>query len=133
MSEAEVEVVRRAAAAYTDGGGEAVLEFLHPDVEWRARPDLPDAGVYHGEEGFLRLTGRFDEVLEDIYLEPVEIIGAGERVIARLRWGGRGKGSGVEFEETEETWVFTIRRGKITRVDEFATKEEALAAAGLAE
>jgi ketosteroid isomerase-like protein len=131
MSEAEVEVVRQAAKAYSERGAEAVVQFLDPDVEWRARPDLPDGGVYHGAEGFLRLTGRFDEVLEDIYLEPVEIVDAGERVIARLRWGGRGKGSGVEFEETEETWVFTIRGGKIARVDEFATKQEALAAAGI--
>jgi ketosteroid isomerase-like protein len=130
MSEAEVEVVRRAAEAYTRRGGEAVLEFLDPEVEWRARPDLPDAGIYHGPEGFLRLTARFDEVLDEIYFEPVEVIEAGGRVIARLRWGGRGKGSGVEFEE-EETWVFTFREGKIARVDEFATKREALESVGV--
>jgi ketosteroid isomerase-like protein len=70
MSEAEVDVVRRAAEAYTNRGAEAVLDFLDPDVEWRARPDLPDAGIYHGA-------------------------------------------------------------GKIARVDEFATKQEALAAAGI--
>jgi ketosteroid isomerase-like protein len=48
MSEAEVDAVRRAAEAYTNRGVEAVLDFVDPDVEWRARSDLPGAGIYHG-------------------------------------------------------------------------------------
>jgi ketosteroid isomerase-like protein len=47
--------------------------------------------------------------------------------------GGRGKGSGVPFEERSETWVFTVSGGKITRVKEFVTREQALNAVALRE
>ena len=47
-----------------------------------------------------------------------------------LRWGGSGRGSGVEFEE-QETWVFTVRDGSICRVKEYTTKRAALDAVGL--
>ncbi len=131
MSEAEVQVVLDAAVAYREHGTEGVVEYLDPEIEWRTRADLPDSGTYRGQDGFRRLMSRFEEVMDDLYLEPEDIIDAGERVIVRLRWGGRGKGSGVEIEENEETWIVAVRGGKIVRVDEYATKEAALEAAGI--
>jgi len=131
MSEAEIQVVLGAAAAYNERGSEAVIEFLDPEIEWRTRSDLPDSGTYRGQDGFRHLISRFEEVMDDIYMEAGDVIDAGERVIVRLRWGGRGKASGAEFEENEETWVLAVRGGKIVRVDEYATKEEALEAAGI--
>ena len=124
-------MVLGAAAAYNERGSEAVIEFLDPDIEWHTRPDLPDSGTYRGQDGFRRLISRFEEVMDDIYMEAGDVIDAGEQVIVRLRWGGRGKSSGVEFEENEETWILAVRDGKIVRVDEYATKEAALKAAGI--
>ncbi|HEY3193252.1 MAG TPA: hypothetical protein VGJ61_10735 [Solirubrobacterales bacterium] len=51
MSEAEVDVVRRAGEAYTERGIESFLEFLNPEVEWRSRADLPDTDLYTGHDG----------------------------------------------------------------------------------
>jgi ketosteroid isomerase-like protein len=51
-------------------------------------------------------------------------------VIARHR--GRGRGSGAEVE-TLFYEVYTLRAGKIVRVDEFTKRAEALEAAGLRE
>lgn len=66
-----------------------------------------------------------------MWIEPQELIPVGEdQVVAPLKWGGRGKGSGVDFQESRETWVFTVRAGKIARAKEFATREEALTAVG---
>jgi ketosteroid isomerase-like protein len=48
-----------------------------------------------------------------------------------LRWGGRGQASGVTVEERDETWVLTLRHGTIARVQEYATTQAALEAAGL--
>jgi ketosteroid isomerase-like protein len=62
--------------------------------------------------------------------EAGELIDAGEQVVVPLRWGGRGKASGAAFEEREETWVFTLSKGLITRVREYAAKADALEAAG---
>ena len=50
-----------------------------------------------------------------------------------LRWGGLSLGSRAAFAAREETWVFTLRDGRIRHVREYATKKEALEAAGLRE
>jgi ketosteroid isomerase-like protein len=53
-------------------------------------------------------------------------------VVAIERFGGRAKLSGVETDQILGN-VFTIRDGKIARGREYATRDEALEAAGLAE
>lgn len=109
-----------------------MVAYLSDEVEWEVRTDLPDAGRYTGHDGFLRLGARFNEVIEDMWFRPSEFIAAGENhVVVPLRWGGRGKRSGVPFEERDETWVFTVSGDKITRVKEFATREQALSAGAL--
>jgi ketosteroid isomerase-like protein len=133
MSEESVEVVRAAFDAWRDGSS-FLFDFLADDIEWEVRPDFPDAERYRGHDGFRRLDARFSEVMEDMWFRPAEFIAAGEdEVVVPLTWGGRGKGSGVTFEERPETWIFTVRGGKILRVKEFATRDQALAAVGLHE
>ena len=131
MSEENVEVVRSGFELF---GSDEVFELLAADVVWEVRPDLPDAAVYRGRDGVRQLYRRFDEVMDDIWFRPEEFIPVGDdQVVVPLRWGGRGKGSGLDFEESRETWVFTLRGGKIARVQEFATRERALEAVGLPE
>jgi ketosteroid isomerase-like protein len=133
MSEENVEIVRSAFQAFEEGGVDPALAFVHPDIEWEARLDLPDSDVYRGHTGVRRLFARFTEVMEDIWFRPDELIDAGDRVVVPLSWGGTGKSSGVAFEEREETWVYSFRDAKIARVQEYATKQQALKAAGLSE
>jgi ketosteroid isomerase-like protein len=131
MSEESIKAVQRAFQAFEEG--DLLFDLFAADVEWRVRPDLPDADTYRGHEGIQALLARFEEVVEDLWYRPEDFIPAGhDRVVVPLRWGGRGKGSGIEFEESE-TWTYTLRGGKIVRVDEFATKEQALEAVGLSE
>jgi ketosteroid isomerase-like protein len=63
----------------------------------------------------------------------MDFIDAGDRVVVPLRWGGRGRASGVEIAEPEETWVFTLRDGKVVHVKEYAERDKALETAGLRE
>lgn len=112
---------------------EAVHELVGPDIVWEVRSDFPDAGIYTGYEGMRRLSGDFDEVVEETWYRPLEYIHRGSQVIVPLRWGGRGKGSRTPFAEREETWVFTLRDGRIRHVREYATKKEALDAVELRE
>ena len=131
MTREAVEVTRRAFQAFDDGGLEAVFAVLAPDIEWTVRADLPDAGTYHGHAEVSQLFGRFSDVMDDIWMRPEEFIAVGAgTVVVPLRWGGRGKASGAEFEETRETWVATVRDGEIVRIREYATKSEALAEVG---
>ena len=137
MSHENVEIVRRSFEVPNGpdqrDGPEAVFEFLDPGIVWEVRSDLPDAKTYVGYEGIRGLFLAFREVLDETWYRPLEFIDAGDRVIVPLRWGGRGKASGVEVVEPEEAWVFTLRNGKIVHVKEYATKYAALKAAGLSE
>jgi hypothetical protein len=77
------------------------------------------------------LFATFEDALEVQWYSPREFIPVGDLVVVPLRWGGRGKRSGVTVEEREETWVFSVQHGAITQVREYATKEAAFEAAGL--
>jgi uncharacterized protein len=129
MSQENVEVVLALFAAYEQGD---VFDYLAPDVEWQVRSDLPDSKTYRGHDGIRNLLATFEEVMDEQWYRAQEFIEAGDEVVVPLRWGGRGKGSGIRFEEGQETWIFTVKEGKIARVREFATREAALEAAGSA-
>jgi ketosteroid isomerase-like protein len=132
MSQENVEVVR----AYFDArrnGREGVFDFLSPRVEWAARSDLPDTQTYIGHRGVRALQNRFREVMDDIWFEPDDFILVGEQVLVPLRWGGRGRGSGVVVEEQAEAWIFTVEGEVITRVQEYPTKKAAFEAFRLSE
>jgi ketosteroid isomerase-like protein len=138
MSQENVEIVRRALAAsrrpdQREGNPEAIFEFLDPTIVWEVRPDFPDAEIYTGYEGMRRLVAAFREALEETWYRPLEFIDGGDQIVVPMRWGGRGRGSGIEIAESEEFWVFTLRNGKIVHVKEYADRNPALEAAGLQE
>jgi ketosteroid isomerase-like protein len=134
MLRENVQVIRRCWEAISHGGPEALLDFADPEIEWHVRSDLPDADVYRGPDGFRALLQRFDESFDDQQYEPLDYIAAGEEaVVVPLRWSARGRGSGATAVERQETWVFTVTEGRITRVDEYPTREEALESVGLLE
>jgi ketosteroid isomerase-like protein len=73
------------------------------------------------------------DTFDGFWIEPVELIDVGGGVVvAVLRYGGRAKLSGIEPNETFAA-VLTIRDRKIVRGREYATRDEALEAAGLLE
>jgi uncharacterized protein len=133
ISEQNVELLHRLFELFSEREVDldAILELIGPDVVWEVRSDFPDAGVYRGHEGFRRLNAAFDEVVDETWYRPLEYIPAGDQVVVPLRWGGLGSGSRAAFAAREETWVFTVRDSRIRRVREYATKREALEAAGL--
>jgi ketosteroid isomerase-like protein len=61
-----------------------------------------------------------------------EFLDMGDRVVATLHFRGRGRGSGIETEARFYE-VYTVRDGKIVRMDEYTSHAEALEAVGLRE
>jgi len=57
---------------------------------------------------------------------------AGDRVVVGVHLLGRGRSSGVPFEE-HEFHVFTLRGGRVTETREYRDRAGALEAAGLSE
>jgi ketosteroid isomerase-like protein len=131
VSQENVEIVRAGFEAWK-ARSTALFDQFAPDIEWEVRPDLPDATTYRGLEGVQEMLSQWMAVIGDMWFEPEDYIEAGDdQVVVPLRWGGTGKGSGAPFEEQKETWLFTVRDGKVTRIKEFATREAAFEAAGL--
>src|ERR671910_63690 len=129
MSEENVEVVRQYVAAYDEGGLDAVAEFWHPEISWRAvEGHLDDVGVMRGPDAMRDYYRQGEETFDEGRTEIEDLIDAGDQVVVAVRGGGRMKGSSAEVE-IRYGIVLWIRDGKIVQGREYATGEEALEAA----
>jgi ketosteroid isomerase-like protein len=61
-----------------------------------------------------------------------EISPVGERVVARADWGGKGWASGIDLLSSL-TGIYSVRDGKIVRIEFFFDHAQALEAVGLRE
>ena len=128
MSQENVKVVREAWDAYSGGDYDRIAGFHDPHI---VVVTLEDGAVY-GNDAVLANYERWDEAWEEAETTLEEVIGHGDRVFVAARFHGRGRASGVEVE-TRLYEVYTVRDGKVLRIDEYATRDEALEAAGLEE
>jgi ketosteroid isomerase-like protein len=130
MSQENLEIVRRAFAFGMQGRGdpaEALADF-DPDVVLNSVEQGSSRGRSAVRENFERWTSAWER--SEATLE--EFIDTGDRVVVAAYFRGRGRGSGIELGARFYD-VFTLRDGKIVRVDEFTERGEALEAAGLEE
>jgi ketosteroid isomerase-like protein len=133
MSQENVEVVR---SVYRRGDPSRFFDVLDEEIEVDASgvgflPDHPE--LIHGRDAVIDYFRHYWGTWDDYLLEPTEIIDAGEdRVIVVHYERGRGRGSGVPFERRWVT-VYTLRGCKMIRFRAFATRDEALEAAGVQE
>jgi ketosteroid isomerase-like protein len=106
-------------------------EILAPDVDYRAIEGAPDdVGPIRGHDAMLAYMGEWYEMFEGFAVSQEEILDAAPgRVVVVWRISGRAKASGVTTDMTVAI-DYTIAGGKVVRGREYATKQEALAAAG---
>ena len=134
MSRESVAAVEAAYEDFARGGLDLFLQHWTDDLDHRSIEGAPDdRGPIHGKVAMREYVQDWIDLFDDFGIEPVELIDAGEsRVVAVLRFGGRAKLSGVETDQIMGT-VFEIRGGRIARGREYATRDQALEAAGLSE
>ena len=89
---------------------------------------MPTQGHDAVRASLARWKGEWD----DYEVMPEEFVDSGDRVVATVHLRGRGRGSGVEIDARFYE-VYTLRDGKIVRMDQFTERSEALEAAGLRE
>ena len=119
MSHENVEVVRRFLLVDVD----EALTFADPGIVWNPIEESPTQGHDAVRASLARWKGEWD----DYQLSAEEFVDRGDRVVVTVRLGGRGRGSGVEIDARFYD-VYTLRDGKIVRMDQFTERSEALEA-----
>ena len=100
----------------------ALLATLEPDAVWQG---LKEEWVCHGAQAVVdTFTGQRDEAYE---VDALELIGGARHAILHVRGGGIPE---IELEDGVYN-VFAIEGGRIVRIDDYADRGDALAAAGL--
>ncbi|MFL5828134.1 MAG: nuclear transport factor 2 family protein [Thermoleophilaceae bacterium] len=130
MSEDNVTKARDFIAAYNRRDFDAAVRFFDPEIDW-VLPALQRSDSCKGPDQVKRFWEGLDETFEELRLEPQETVDAGDQVAIRLRYYGRGKGSGVAMESELYHQVTTFRDGMMVRMEYFTSWAEALEAAGL--
>jgi ketosteroid isomerase-like protein len=133
MAQENVELVRRIVDVMDADGFEAALPLFldaaHEDVEWREDPAWPGSSVYRGVEQVRQvILDRMDTL--DFDQRTEELLSADDKVVAFVRWVGRGKASGAQGE-MQMAMVWTLEDGAITKLEFFLDRAQALAEAGL--
>ncbi len=130
MSQENVEIVRRAFAYEMYGVGD------HAEAEAIFDPHVvmnpSDEGPSYGFDAMRSDFERWASVFEELRVTVEEIIDGRDQVVVVAHHEGRGRKSGVQVD-TRFYEVYTLREGKVSRVDEFTERAEALQAAGLSE
>jgi ketosteroid isomerase-like protein len=131
MPSENAEVVRRQFAAFADGGLDAMAAFWHPDIEWQAvEGEVDDVGPIQGRAALRRYYQDWADMIDELRAELEEVLAEeGDRVAAVVRNFGRGRASGVETTGRYFV-VCTVRDGLIVSGHEYATRKDAIAAAG---
>ena len=132
MSQENVEIVRRIYEG-TSARLEGPRELFGPEYEADASDVAPDIGVLKGFEAVQEAFRPYWETFNGFHVEIEEVVHADEnRVITRVRDGGRMKGS------DSEVWnrffhVWTFADSKVARLSIHSDRKRALEAVGLAE
>ena len=129
-----VEIARRAYAAFNRGDLEGMVADFAPEFEYVPTGVLPGTlpHSYRGPEGWKEYVSLLESEFYDSQVEVRELVEAGDRVLASLTLRGRGKQSGLEA--SMDLWqLWSIRSGKLVHGRGFTDRAGALEAAGLSE
>ena len=127
MSQENVERVQRLYEYLNQGDIDAALALLDPGVEWWTRVDTLDTEIAKGREGWRARWAEITGVLEELHLEPTEVIDAGEYVVVCVHQVARPRGVLIDQHEVH---VFRLRDGLVIELREFHEKRQALNAIG---
>jgi uncharacterized protein len=131
MSAENLQLVRSGYDAWNKRDVDGVLSFLHPEVDWRGYPHIPEAGTLRGRDEVKLWLDRFLDAWEELDVEVTDLIDADDRVVALVAFTARGRGSGAVVEGGVDAHVWTIREGKAVAVQMYQGTREALQVVGL--
>jgi ketosteroid isomerase-like protein len=128
MSQENIERIKAGFDAHNRGDVDALVGFYAPDAVFETLL----LGTHHGNESIRVIYEENRKTLTGYDVVPVELIDAGDKVVAVAQTVGTGQVSEISVDD-RFAFVFTLRDGLIVREQAFANKEDALAAAGVPE
>jgi ketosteroid isomerase-like protein len=128
MSQENVERVKAGFAAHNRGDMDALVEFYDPEVVFETLL----LGTHHGNEAIRVIYAENRKTLAGYDVVPVELIDAGDKVVAVAQTVGAGTVSEIAVDD-RFAFVFTFKGGRCVREQAFRNKEEALEAVGQAQ
>jgi len=128
MSQENVEIVRRIYDGWSHGDFRVGADLLAGDFEWQQPAEAVEPGSHRGAAIGGALQKMF-EVYGNYRIEPEEYLDAGDKVVVVARSRGTARGSGMELDQ-RFAHVWTVRGGKLARIEVYTDRREALEAAG---
>ncbi len=120
MSQADIEILKAGFDAYNREDFDGMLELWAEDVEVVGR--LASGKPLRGKEAARSML--VPEVL-DQRSEPIEFRDLGGRVLVTCDWHAHGRKTGIDVDNRLYC-LFTMRAGKVARLEVFASEKEAL-------
>ena len=124
-------VFEKAMLAASRGDIEAFLRHVDEDIVWIAARSAVE-GAYHGHDGLRKFFADNDESFDVFEPDFREVRDLGDRILAVGSIHIRARGSTVETD-IPVAGIFTFRRGKLLRWEDFRERRLALEAVGLSE
>jgi ketosteroid isomerase-like protein len=132
MSQENVEIIRKAVAAWNRADWDAVLACVHPDSETIDDPRVPGAQTLRGRSEIEKYIKSLTRYWESVRFVPERFVDYGDDVFVFTRMIARTRRGGPEIERPLDE-MFTLLDGKVIRSRVFSSREQALEAAGLRE
>ena len=132
MSQENVEIVRRVYEAFNQRRRDVLAELLEREFLSYPNPDDPEQGARKGYDENVAFIETQWKALPGLHTEIEEAIGAGNDVVALVRHTARVPGSDSQIDR-HEAHLWSLREGRVVSLREFATREQAIEAAGLRE
>jgi ketosteroid isomerase-like protein len=133
MSQQNMETIER---GYEHFGAtrDLLAETIHPDLVWDMSTfsGWPERQTYSGLAGAREFIAEWTDAWDEWELEVEAPLDAGDKVVAIVHQRGRSKATGLTVD-MEFAQVWTLRHGKLTRMQMYAERAKALEAAGLSE
>jgi ketosteroid isomerase-like protein len=132
MPIANVESLRRGYEAFSRGDWADAFALAHPQIELRTADRITNPGTYRGREELTRFFRDLFEPFEEVLAEPEEFFDCGDRIVAFVRVRSRPRGS-IAVVDNRIGHLWTFEDGKVTRLQIFPDRRDALKAVGLSE
>jgi uncharacterized protein len=132
MSDQNVALVAACYDAFNRGAWDEVEAAGDPAITLEEPAELPAPERPSGRDAVLRYLRSFETVWTDAVWETDELLDAGDKVLAEVRFRAIGRKSGVPVE-MRWVHVWTVRQGRAYRIQAFLDRANALEAAGVAE